>query len=890
MYEQKQSAHFIGRDKEIAAFTRWLDNPDAPWIFFIHDAAEEVDKKGGVGKSRLLRKYAEIAQQTHNQVATVTVDFFNLGDRDRIFLAERVVAGIQQLYPDWLPTSFTTVIQKYRGRESGSEAASIPVSSESSDLKIQEEVAAALADDLLDLDTHLAQKRKILLIFFDTFERIEQNPRIAVLRPSQFFPDNYQFTNMRVVIAGRNKPDWTQLNWQGREQEVLTLALEPFNQQEMLRMVEAESIYEIPTRSDQELALYERTEGRPIIIGLAIDVLNHRILTLEDLLAVSKAEFEGYLVPQVNQLENPLNWVILLMAHVYHRFNSTILEWLLNSVKWSEPIVPITGEELAKVLPELSFVRRPSLGDDFVLHDEMRRLVNHYCWEVLDTDKRVRKDISRSIIKYYEQQMEEKLNEEQRQEYIIDTLYHRLFIDVVDGLNYYQKHFNTAVRFYKTAFARLLLYEAQKFTDDMSPAQRNELQYAEAALLRAEENPTPALSILHQLEKEADPQWFASNQASILTEEGWCYTQQGKLSAALDSYTKALEITRAEGHELHSAQLLRYIGTIFRRRGQFSTALTYFEQSMGIYKKLGRRRDYSTALNEMSIVYRRQGKLEEAMRWCKVAWRIRVELFQHEIIGEDLVGLSLNVLGGIYQDAGNLVEAEKRYREAFDIFLRTNYKAGTAIIYNRLGHIELLKGNLVGAQEWFLKGQEASREIERDQYINSLNKQGRIRALQQKWSEAVPLFEQAIAIAQQVPDYYQQTESLIDLADALDHLQQKERVQQSLQEAEEISIQENYLDLRGLIEKTRGEINYRNGEYDAAFHHFALYCHHMALYNSSEFSKAVQRVVDALLEVPREKVPALAQEILTYWTTKQLNKSYPELISAFEEVDALMAI
>src|SRR5579884_396028 len=111
MYEQKQSAQFIGRDKEIAAFTRWLDNPDAPWIFFIHDAAEEDDKKGGVGKSRLLRKYAEIAHQKHNQVAIVTVDFFNLGDRDRIFLAERVVAGMQQLYPAWLPNSFTTVIQ-----------------------------------------------------------------------------------------------------------------------------------------------------------------------------------------------------------------------------------------------------------------------------------------------------------------------------------------------------------------------------------------------------------------------------------------------------------------------------------------------------------------------------------------------------------------------------------------------------------------------------------------------------------------------------------------------------------------------------------------------------------------------------------------------------------
>src|SRR5579884_927913 len=90
--------------------------------------------------------------------------------------------------------------------------------------------------------------------------------------------------------------------------------------------------------------------------------------------------------------------------------------------------------------------------------------------------------------------------------------------------------------------------------------------------------------------------------------------------------------------------------------------------------------------------------------------------------------------------------------------------------------------------------------------------------------------------------------------------------------------------------KNAREIDYRAGKFDPAFYHFALYCHRMALYNSSELNTAMQRVVDDLLEVPREMVPALAQEILDYWTTNQLDKSYPELMSAFEEVDALMAI
>lgn len=889
MYKQQHVDHFIGRTREIEKFTNWLADPKAPWILYIHDAIEEADKKGGVGKTWLLRKCADLTRQTNPDIAVVMVDFFNSADRDRVFLAEKIVASLQELYPAWSSTAFTKAVQLYyrtEGRYSGDSGISI----DSDEMRTREVVSAALTEDLHQLNLHLEQEEKTLLIIFDTFEAIEQTPTVAILRQSQTFPDNYQLKRIKTVIAGRNKLDWTHSNWKGREQEVQVLSLTPFSRQEMQEYVQTELIYELLPQSQQANILYERTEGRPILIGLAIDVLNNRILTIKDLIEIPQNEFEAYLVPQINQLENPLNWVILFMAHVYHRFNMSIFERILQNVVVDDSIRAIDREELSSRLPRLSFVRQASSGDDFVLHDEMRRLVTRYCWDLQDPDRRIRKEISACVTDYYEQEIIHASNDQQKQTFIIETLYHRLFVNLDDGLDYFNQQFYSALRLQKRAFARLLFQEAQKFGDLLSLAQLNELQYAEAALLRIEDNPSATLDALHHLKNTADPQWYEKNAPSILTLEGRCYQQQSKLPEATTSFLQSLEIQQARGADLLCANLLGNLGLIFRRRGQFATSLEYYDRSIALYKSLGRQSEYAQMLNGSSVVYRLQGKIEEALRRCKIAWRIRRELFREEKVSESQIALSLNTLGGIYLQAGNIIEAERCFNDAFDICLRTNDKRGIATIYNRFGQVQSMKGALESAREWFAKAQYASQEIDADQYIISLNQQGDICTQQRQWEEAITFFEQAIDYARQIPDYYQQTESLIDLADALDHLGRKERVEQILQEAEAIATRENYFNLLGQVEKMRGEIDYHAKDYSAAFLHFAAYCHYMAVYNDTEFKIAVRKVVDALLGVPNSDVPSIAQELLIYWTTQQLDTKYPDFMQAFGEIDDLMEV
>src|SRR5437762_5114878 len=106
--------HFIGRNKELKIFTKWLANPRSPHILYFYDEIEEPAKKGGIGKTWLLGKCEEITRQQRPDIAIVSIDFFAVGDRNGVVVAERVVEALQAAFPDWVPTLFQETMAEYR--------------------------------------------------------------------------------------------------------------------------------------------------------------------------------------------------------------------------------------------------------------------------------------------------------------------------------------------------------------------------------------------------------------------------------------------------------------------------------------------------------------------------------------------------------------------------------------------------------------------------------------------------------------------------------------------------------------------------------------------------------------------------------------------------------
>src|SRR5438876_11203293 len=105
---------FIGRDQELTLLARWLGKAEAPSIVYIHDALKEKEKKGGVGKTWLLRMFYEFVGQEYKNIIPVTMDFFNVLDRDGVVIAEKVAQAIKSRYPQWPTGDFEKLLQEYR--------------------------------------------------------------------------------------------------------------------------------------------------------------------------------------------------------------------------------------------------------------------------------------------------------------------------------------------------------------------------------------------------------------------------------------------------------------------------------------------------------------------------------------------------------------------------------------------------------------------------------------------------------------------------------------------------------------------------------------------------------------------------------------------------------
>src|SRR5260370_36080334 len=102
----------------------------------------------------------------------------------------------------------------------------------------------------------------------------------------------------------------------------------------------------------------------------------------------------------------------------------------------------------------------------------------------------MRRELSDVAIQYYESVLGVEQNEQMRQSYIVEKLFHELFRDIELGLKLFEEQFRKATTLWMRAFARSLLQERQKFEKDLSAEQLCRALMAEARVLRLEQSPS----------------------------------------------------------------------------------------------------------------------------------------------------------------------------------------------------------------------------------------------------------------------------------------------------------------------------------------------------------------------------------------------------------------
>ncbi|MBE3564484.1 MAG: tetratricopeptide repeat protein [Thermogemmatispora sp.] len=902
---------FLGRDRELSLFLDWLANiqSDAPWILSVHDAEPDPARRGGIGKTWFLRACVSLARQRFPHLAVVQVDFFRVADRDRLVIARRVVERLQAAYPHWQARAFAETLESFASQ---GYLSSLYPEKDVADIRIRDSLSEALARDVQELLPYLPEKELQLLLVFDTFELVERSPQVAVLGLGQLFPERYGLPHVKVLLAGRNPLDWQHPTWHGREKEVLELALPPFSPAEV-RLYLARELAELPDSADAGEAneaaadseapvlaaerqarsierLYELTAGRPILVGLACDLLARRLLTLDELVAFPQGRFEEQLVVRINDLERPLNWLILVLAHVYHRLSAPLLSWLLTQVRLTEAGEQVSVEEWLAALRQLSFVRAAGEGDELALHDEMRRLVVHYCWERQDPDRRFRRELSRAVISYYEQQNEQALSEQEWQASRVELLAHWLTMDVEEGLRRFQRLFGPATVGWRSGFARTLLETVRDYEPVLTPAQRWQLRLWEAQLLRIEEQPHLAQALLERLQQEADPSWLASQEEALSYEFARCALQQQQLLQTIHYYEQCLDLAQRRGDEEEASTLQGQLGYVYRRLGQWDEALRCYRASLAYYQQRGSRAWYANLLNSIGQVYRLQGRIEEALRYCLLGLRVREELWSQGKLDERAVGLSHSTLALISLESEDLLQAERHFRHAFECYALVGDRTGLAATSNRLGQVALRKGQLEEANTWFKQAEALVTGFDEEVFINSQYYQGRVAAEQGHWQEALTHWQCACEHARHLQDRYQLVTSLCDLVEALSHLGRHEEAQAAWREARTIAEEEGYCLLLGRGEEVLGDLALAEKRVEEAFQQYVDSCAWMTHHHFLEYHKAQRRLVERLLSLPLEKVPPTAHLVSESWRQRGLAEPYPELYQACEEIAQLLSI
>jgi tetratricopeptide (TPR) repeat protein len=350
-----------------------------------------------------------------------------------------------------------------------------------------------------------------------------------------------------------------------------------------------------------------------------------------------------------------------------------------------------------------------------------------------------------------------------------------------------------------------------------------------------------------------------------------------------------MELDKKLGHMSDYAYSLNQLGSVYQKQGQLDTALRYYEEALNIHRELHNERACANDLVSVSKVYRLQGKVEEALRRAKTSFRIRSKLFEQGKISEMYLGTSLAEIGSICYQTNDFLKAEESFQKALDIYQRIGYKKGLATIYNRWGKLSMDRGAWHHARQWFEKAYSAALGTDTESQINSLNKQGWLLVLEERYERAIEKLHQAIDLAKKVHDDYQQAESLVDLAEVLQRLGLDDQAQQTRQEAREICLKYRYNYLLGLSYESEGDVLSKNHHYKEAFSKYGEACYYMAQYNNLEYRKRLEKVSDALFGVPpSEEIGAIIDELVAYWSSQGADKEFPDFTSTCLDIKLLM--
>lgn len=164
--------------------------------------------------------------------------------------------------------------------------------------------------------------------------------------------------------------------------------------------------------------------------------------------------------------------------------------------------------------------------------------------------------------------------------------------------------------------------------------------------------------------------------------------------SAIDFYHKALEVSRRNGYDQWTGEILNSIGYSHYILGNYDLSLTFFVEALEIHNTLSNDTGIAKSLNHISLIYETQKNFDQAL---KFQWRSLI----HSLRSGDINRLISNYfnLSIIHDHAGNYDSALFYLSKSLDLSFENNNHHMYSMSLNRRGEVYLHQEKYRDAEE-----------------------------------------------------------------------------------------------------------------------------------------------------------------------------------------------
>ena len=857
--------------EELTVFDQMLQTFEGPaWLL-------NIEGDGGVGKSSLLTRFAQIA---HSQGGTLcgvvdVCDWVTFSPTPWQYDARILKCIADKLAPTQMPP-FYQAFDRYQH---------LSGTSKSCAWVAHEIEIALLQEQFYKIYAGLNPDRILLLIdTIDTASNAHIQPWVAVIAKLR------EVNPKTMAVVATRRPIVV-----SPSQAVVSRRLEGLSVREIKQYLDGRSIV-LPAHIVAQLSRF--TRGCPLFIALTIDWINLGN-DPSDLLQYGPDHLGQIMVELVQRLPYLDSLIVMNLAHLNGFCDDRILAHSLG-----RPLEMVS--KLSNALQRFSWIKSCD-QDDYqpcrhALHSEVCSLITDV-WSSLDPMGENRSAWDKRLTEYYGQRSEAELDPQERQSLELARLPHWLAYDLNPAFEHATELFGQAMEACDVAFMDAIHGHLRRVTDQLEPRMLRQLELQEAIVLHQQGRyPEAANRILRLLEDDSDALELKlrirATAVELLLDSG--DPQRGleiglETEARFETWLYDTPISDLGQMELSFGMLCTNIGNAYRVTGQLESVVAYYNKAL-LHLSAGHASKHQVAAirNNLGYVYQRLGHSDEALAECQTSLGIRQQLnspFE--------LGLSYNALGMIHTDRLRVDEAVGCFERALHAFTDAGSERGRALVFVAYGRLMRQWG---WYKEEFAKEPHAPNRYEYQQagrkldeaveilrrtgdtanLLEALNEKGTLLRHQRLWEQALVLYEESANLAWRIGNQYRQVDNLLDIGITYYAAGQPDRALEYAQRASSMAHAIGAYYLFSRSERTVAQVLYDRNDYEGAFAAASNACAYVLVLDSNRpgeapakrqllYDEVVKWVCGLISGLPsRELAASKVRSLIEHWGTERI--------------------